>query len=369
MLREELLTQDIDNRLSWASRVEKAYGVKFNALSVDELFELYRRVGFLYPAKATRLLPYMDLVRENWRRMLRAGDSLLYILTAGRDDKASASVTAWRTTGRGWLYQHLVSEGNPLGSRAVMLAGSAGAILRGLNESSQNWFRPENRFPARVFGSMVKTMGETNGSVKRHGYYALPRNEAFEPSESVQIVRYDRSHHEALCALAELVRGNIYVNSEELRHDVELQYIDDLYRGVGLRRTRQVWLAYCDTKDEPVGAALAYRGPLGINFSFIENRCDLLIHPAIQESDVHAVAASLLNAARAAYADFELNEIPVIADQIAATALNAVGAEFLRNYCHGIWLRQSDFYEHIDRFYSRLVRRTDTHNIESSLNV
>jgi hypothetical protein len=363
--------QDVDNRLSWASKVGEAYGAKVNAMSVDELFELYGRAGFLYPAKAARLLPYMDLVKENWRRLLQAGDSLLYVLTAGGEDKGYASIAVWRTTGRAWISQHLVSENNPLASRAVMLGGSAGALLRGLDESHQNWFRPENRFPARVFGSMVQSIGESYASVRRHMYFALPRRKAFEPSESLQIVPYDNSHKEALCALAALVRGNVYVTSEELKYDMELNYVNDLYRGVGLRRTRQVWLAYRDSKDEPIGAVMAYRGPLGINFSFIENRCDLLLHPAMSESDVPATVASLLSAAQSAYADFELNEIPVIADQIAASALTGLGAEFLRNYCHGIWLQrgQSHFYGHVDHFYSRVLQRTERHKIEHSLTV
>src|SRR4029077_18322751 len=104
---------------------------------------------------------------------------LLYVLTAGGQDKGYASIAVWRTTGRGWVSQHLVSENNPLASRAVMLAGSAGALLRGLDESHQNWFRPENRFPARVFGSMVQSMGASCASVRHHMYLALPRNRAY----------------------------------------------------------------------------------------------------------------------------------------------------------------------------------------------
>jgi len=54
-----------------------------NALSVDEIFALYERTGFLYPDKAARLFPHLPQVRENWRRMLSAGESLLYVLTSG----------------------------------------------------------------------------------------------------------------------------------------------------------------------------------------------------------------------------------------------------------------------------------------------
>jgi hypothetical protein len=118
-------------------------------------------------------------------------------------------------------------------------------------------------------------------------------------------------------------------------------------------------LAYRSYKDEPIAAAIAYRGPLGLNFSFIENRCDLLLHPTLPDSEVPAVLASLLKAVSTAYADFELDEIPVIADQVAAPALFGLGAEFLRHYCQGIWLKdgQARFYRHVEGFYSRLLVR------------
>jgi len=128
---------------------------------------------------------------------------------------------------------------------------------------------------------------------------------------------------------------------------------------VELKRTRQIWLAYRDQKDEPIGAVIAYRGPLGVNLSFIENRCDLLLHPTLPDSDTEAVVSSLLNAASQAYVDFELDEIPVIADEIAATSLHHLGGEFLRHYCQGIWLKdgQPRFYRHVDNFYARLLQR------------
>src|SRR5205823_1068668 len=181
--------------------------------------------------------------------------------------------------------------------------GTAASILRGIDESYQNWFRPENRFPSRVFGSMVQTIGTSHSSIQQHMYFALSRKLPLPSTGGIRVVPYDSSHNEALCAIASVSRGDIYVNAEELASDVELQAVDELYRGVGLRRTRKVWLAYHESKNEPVGAALAYRGPLGANFttileiaeirsqraaigkrgalganfSYLENRCDLLL--------------------------------------------------------------------------------------------
>lgn len=350
------------------SDVHSSYGVEVNALSINQLFALYERTGFLYPGKAARLTPHLGQVRENWRRMLRGGESLLYVVSCGNEKSGRASIAVWRTTHHGWMSQHLVSENNPLGSRAVMLAGTAASILRGADQSYQNWFRPENRFPSRVFGSMVQTIGTSLSSVQQHMYFALSRKLALPLASRVRIAPYDSSHQEALCELARASRGQIYITAEELALDVELKAVDELYRNVGLRRTRQVWLAYPKGKNEPVGAAIAYRGPLGANFSYLENRCDLLLHPKLAESEASDVVTTLLGASFAAYEDFELDAIPVIADPTASVILIQLGAEYLRDYCQGIWLKEGNlrFYRHIDGFYSRLMARSEKHVMEHS---
>src|SRR5256714_2714441 len=328
----DALDQKTLSSLPRLSDVHDSYGVEVNALSVSEIFALYERTGFLYPDKAARLLPHLGQVRENWRRMLRSGDSLLYFLTAGDNKRGRASIAVWRTTHYGWTSQHLVSENNPVASRAVILAGTAASILRGVDESHQNWFRPENRFPSRVFGSMVQTIGQSLSSVQRHMYFALPRKASLPSGEKVRIVPYDPSHEEALTLIASVARGSIYVAAEQLTTDPELTEVDQLYREVGLRRSRRVWLAYREYKDEPIGAVIAYRGPLGLNFSYIENRCYLLLHPTIPDADAVDVVPTLLKAPSSTYEVFLLEVIPVIAEDFSVPALVRLVSEFLRNY-------------------------------------
>jgi hypothetical protein len=365
----DALDQKTLSSLPALSEIYGAYGVQVNALSVTEIFALYERAGFLYPEKAARLFPHLAKVRENWRRMLSAGESLLYVLTSGDKKRGRASLAVWRTTQNGWMSQHLVSENNPHASRAVMLAAAAATIRKGRDLSAQNWFRPENRFPARVFGSMVQTIGESLSSVQRHAYFALPKTLSLPTQNRIRVVPYDASHQEAFLEIAAAARGSIYVAAEELEHDVEFNAVDELYRRVGLRRTRHVWLAYRAHKEEVVGAAIAYRGPLGVNFSYLENRCDLLLHPTLPEAEVSEAAAALLTASAEAYRDFELEEIPVIAEEMATHVLYKLGAEFLRHYCQGIWLKDGHprFYRHVDGFYTRLLARMEKHELQATM--
>ena len=106
-----------------------------------------------------------------------------------------------------------------------------------------------------------------------------------------------------------------------------------------------------------------------MNFSYLENRCDLLLHPTLPESEVSEAASSLLTASSAAYEDFELDEIPVIAEEMATHVLFKLGAEFLRHYCQGIWLKDGHpgFYRHVDGFYSKLLARVEKRELEAAL--
>ena len=351
--------------------------VQVNALGVEELFSLYERSGFLYPAKAARLLPHLQIVQDNWRRLLQAGDSMLYVLTSGNEIDGQASVAVWRSTRDSWVWQHLVCERNPLHSRSVMLGGVVRCVRLDIGRSQQNWFRPENRFPARVFGSMVESVGETRSTVLTHSYFAVPRTTAVATGiqtsrrvspRRVRVVPYDSTQQKSLTTLAALARGPLYVASEELDRDVELTTVDAIYRTVGLRRYRQAWIAY-DNRDQAIGAALAYRGPLGLNFSFLENRCDLLLNPGLPADDAASATSALLDAAMAAYEGFELDYVPVVGDALSSPTLVGRGGQLLRKYCQGIWLKEGQpaLYRHVDRFYSRLLHRLDRRSTPSAL--
>lgn len=101
-------TQDreIIEKLPPLSELQANYGVQINSSAVSELFALYERTGFLYPEKAARLTSHIEQVQGNWRRMLRGGESFLYVLTSGDEERG-------RTAHQGWISQHLVSEGKP----------------------------------------------------------------------------------------------------------------------------------------------------------------------------------------------------------------------------------------------------------------
>jgi len=337
----------------------EAYGCRVNTISVNELFRRYERAGFLYPEKRQRLNRFWPLIRENWIRALRAGELIHYIITAELDDGAWASVTSWRSTRTGWHTQHLVGYGGPSASRAVMLAAQAVRIRDQFDGSHQSWFQRSNRFANKVFGSITSTLDTSSGWVGDYSYFAFPRSHLNKCHGPVQ-VRLSRPQDSAgICSLVDTVRSPVYSSAEGLNDsDLGLDTVDDLYRKVGLRRYRNVYIASLPGKESIAGLALAYRGPIGFNFSLLENRSDLILDPKLTSSTRAQVIQSLLNAAAETYVDFPESAIPVILDRVYVQELRTLGGTYIRDYAQSIWL-QSGFvpwYRHCDRIYHRVMR-------------
>jgi hypothetical protein len=351
------------------TEVNPLFGLEVNALSVDALFDLYERTRFLYPAKREKLAPVWPIVKSNWQRLRRAGELLLSSMSvADPVTGALSSITKWRTSRYGWLIQHLVSDGNPTGTRAVMNGAIAAAYVGGRDRGYQNWFRPNNRFPARVFGTLPTATGPERSAVHPLRLWNLGRN---VPSAACDGEVHRARVGEDIAGLMEITsrsRGPLWPIIEEFASDPELNSVNQLYQLVGLSRYRRVWIATSSNSDRPVMAAAAYRGPLGMNFSFLENRCELIVAPDADPREISDLAPALLAAAAEAYRDFELPYIPVVACASANQALTDAGAHWVRDYSQSVWTHDAcpDFYRHINRIYERLLARLTEKETESA---
>ncbi len=330
----------------------EAYGCEVNTIDPAELFELYQKAGFLSPARLQRLRPYLPEIEGNWRQA--AGNASIHQAVTFRDPGGAwASISGWRSTHAGWSHQHLVSTGGPEVAGAVLLAMQAAKIHDPRCRAGQSWFRRSNQYAGHLLGAVGAPVGPQHSSASEVDYLAVPVGVRPATTGVVAVVPWT-GRQSGLFELAVRTRGRVYAVAEELDHeDLLLDEVDQLYRTVGLRRYRLVWLAMLDGYYGPVGAAIAYRGPLGSDFSFLENRCDLLVEPTLTDEQTYAVTQALVAAAATAYEDFAPQTMPLVADDRATPAVLSLGAEPARRYMQGMWLRPGfvSWYRHLERLY------------------
>ncbi|MCA8996995.1 MAG: hypothetical protein KDA80_08415, partial [Planctomycetaceae bacterium] len=160
-------------------------------------------------------------------------------------------------------------------------------------------------------------------------------------------VTLDRDSMEMVCHLARQQRGDVYVQAEQLDgEDIALDGLNALYRRVGLFRSRRVIAVFRQTEELPCFAAIIWRGPLGMNFSFLENRCDLL---AVNEKSAREGLAAAWPTLCEFYDDFLPGFIPFVVAPEQARAILEIGAEEICQYTQSIWLRDGfpAWYSHV----------------------
>jgi len=336
-----------------------AYGCRLNAVDVETLFDEYDRAGFLYAQKRQRLAPYLEQIKDNLARLLRAGPSLVKVVTYGEPgSECFGSIMQWRHTRRSFHVQHLVSIGGPRASRAVMLAGQAVYMKEGWN-SAQCWFSPTNKFASRVFGSITTRVGAETSHVYPVTYLWVPRRHLGGPASDPAVRIVPTPSPRQIFEFARKHRGEVYAAAEELNDpDLELHAVDREYRKAGLRRTRQVRAAFLASTEELAGIALAHRGPLGLNLSFLENRCDLIVDETLALEERRRVGEALLKSVAEEYAGFAPDAVPVVLDERTAPAVEHLGGQKLRDYAQSIWLEGGfvGWYRHVEAIYDRFMR-------------
>jgi acyl carrier protein len=336
------------------------YGCRLNHWSVEELFRRYEAGGFLDESKKARLAPFWELIKDNWLRGLASSEGLLYFMSHDPDSDAWAAVASWRTTSRGWVRQHLVST-NPSSARQVLLASLGRDIHLSGHEASQIWFQSSKRMPREVLATIpTRAQRDQAAAVLAYTYLALPLSQPLTVDRSIKVYRHPPRSSPEFIELIRSARGQVYLSAEELDgDDLNLEGIDNLYRQVGLRRYRRVYAAEIPGRPGLAGALIVYRGPLGLNFSFLENRTEVITAQHLSADEAASVTLALVAPGRPVYADFEPEYVPLVAADREASAMIAAGATTIRKYSQAISLRAGylGIYDHVRHSYDERVRQ------------
>ncbi|MEO0895259.1 MAG: hypothetical protein AAFY71_02490 [Bacteroidota bacterium] len=342
--------------------LKEKFGVDFNHFSIEELFQKYEETGFIYPAKKEILQPHMAKISENWRRLKESKEDLLWYLTCQDEEKGYfSSVTAWRHSNNGMVAQHLISNGNPFLSLKVMMAAQTRAQFPDYEiTSSQNWFRQNNRYAFRVFASMTDRLGPKTSSLNLFQYLHLKLEDASQELGLRYHIEEVIGPDQDLVHLVEDRYGEVFVKGEELdQDDILLNESTQSFAQYGLSRYRKIYKFMDKDSGKIAACIIANRAPLGLNFSFIENRCYFIISKEVELEYRNELVMAMARVAKVIYQDLELGVIPIVTDLFVAAELKEAGAIPIREYMQSIWLKDGfqQWYDHIESFWKKIEGR------------
>jgi len=299
-------------------------------LAISELFEQYRRSGFLYPAKLDRLAPVLPLIEANWKAACGANHDLMRVMVFGNPARGPfGSIASWQSSAGSWVDQHLVAKGG--------VAAEIGCSMGWLHaeeghKAAQFWYRPTNPFPERVLGETTRGVDAQNMALADFAYAAFDRTSIDgDRGAKFRAAMMSTTDAAGVASLLASWTDPAAVEADAIRVDPQLEAMDVLYRSAGLRRYRRIVSGFGRSTSEPLAFMIVYRGPLGLNFSFLENRTELYFSPSIGP-DAQALARLLLAHASSYYDDFELPWIPVVVPERQREYAERVGLRVLRTY-------------------------------------
>lgn len=158
-----------------------------NEVNLEELWEFFFDTDFIYPQKYKNIQSFKTQFQEVYRRLYEEAPEIAKHFTYQRNGKIYGHIAMLRAYERTWMVHHHAAR--PIGGRPIGLVVLKQLIyyLKDLNRlPSANmdyvitYFRPENKFPARVFGGFTKEHDNpSHCSVDQFAYIAYPAEKSF----------------------------------------------------------------------------------------------------------------------------------------------------------------------------------------------
>lgn len=152
-------------------------------------------------------------------------------------------------------------------------------------------------------------------------------------TERWQIQSIQQEDHAAFADLLQAERGQLYTNALDLKgEDMALEKLDGHYQKQGLTRRRAILLCYDRDSGFLAGALIINRGSVGLHFSQIENAAEFIGNSLLSPAELSQALNSLIQASKEAYADCELEVVPLLIKSSQAEQMSVPGLAFQRQY-------------------------------------
>jgi hypothetical protein len=259
------------------------------ALSFDQIFRFFQETRFMYPEKLAALEPFMPAVRRTFTQLQSQESGIFKSLIYREGGKTLAHGSCVRVYRRTFVLQHLAGITHRLSRRPapqVLNLGLAEYFAQSTDlEYLKFYFRPDNRWPSRVFGGFARKLSDRNLSdLRTSEYLGIDTGVALPEPEGVRVIEAaagDLGLVERHFVATE--RGLLLRSDDLTRGALLLPELDAEFGELGLTRRRAVLLAL--RGDEPAGFALCEFSSPGMNLSELFSAFRIHLLPAAGAPD------------------------------------------------------------------------------------
>jgi hypothetical protein len=256
-----------------------------NQVNMDELWEFFFESGFIYPEKYGMLSSNRKRFKETYTRLYRDNPEISKHFTYMKNGRIYGHISMIRAYERAWMIHHHAArsvEGRRAGFSVLK------QIMRYLDDIhrlpsakmdyAMSFFRPENKFPDRVFGGFARDLGNPRGcSMDLFTYLpyvngvsnaALLEGWVLSECSQLDLWELDRfySNHS----------GGLLIDAMGLRRNtLNEESLEEVYGRHGFLRKCRAFALKCE--DELNAVFIVDQSDLGFNLSELLNGIKIVV--------------------------------------------------------------------------------------------
>ena len=139
-------------------------------VDMDALWEFFFDSSFIYPLKYRLIQPHKESLKETYRRVYQERPEIARHLTYQRNGRIYGHISMVRAYQRTWMIHHYAAKaidnkraGLILLKRLIHYLNEMGCLPSAKMDYVMCYFRPQNKFPDRIFGSFARALNNPQG--------------------------------------------------------------------------------------------------------------------------------------------------------------------------------------------------------------
>jgi hypothetical protein len=336
------LDMDIEDQARLSAFLHQSADGKLRVCGVVDMEELWRfffDTGFIYPSKYLSIEARKEEFKRTYEKLYLGSPSIARHFIIEDKGRILGHMSMIRYYSNSWILHHHAALHDAHGMAGVEVLDQAGRYTNDfhLHPSAHMdylmcYYRKENRFPSRVFGSVARDIADPKGSsLDSFAYFHLP-NEKKDGEASFQLFPARADDFAELRRFYERASGGLALDALNLTSagaaDAEL---DKEYARQGFRKERYVFSLRHEGRLAAVMALTL--SDLGLNLSSLTNCVHLFVLDGERLSP-----KTLFSGLRAMLSQFGAEEVPILAYPASYLDRNAVPCE--KEYT--IWVLDTD---------------------------
>ena len=327
-----------------------------NRVDLDVLWDFFFETGFIYPQKYAFILSNKEKIKETYERLYNGDSIIARHFTYQNNEQILGHIAMLRFYDKAWMIHH----------HAGNTAASARAGLDVLNQIGRYildshrlhsihmdymlcFFRPQNKFPSRVFGRITRNINDPDGSsIDTFAYFHFQRSRANQQKlpSGWELGPIQNDDLLSLKYFYEEISGGLMIEVLNLEPETkEMGALISEYEHLGLRRERHLFALKKNSRLTAV--IIANISDVGLNLSDLTSSLSVIV------IDPSAITRTVIEDALQLVSElYTQEEVPVMMYPDRCAEDMAIPVEKLYN----LWIMKTEYSDHYFRHLKRLLK-------------